>query len=292
MLTEARQGFMRSKSDQSVPIGYISFLELEITGFCQLKCKHCYAGSGPEGDHGTMTVNNWERVIDDAHALSVDTVQFIGGEPTLYPELPRLVRYALGKGLKVDVYTNLVHVTPALWELFSLPGVSLGTSWYSADSDRHADVTASLGSHARTRANIAEALRRGIPIRAGIVEVVDGQDITTARDELLALGMTDVHIDRARGVGRAARGIPDISELCGRCGSGRAAITLHGDLSPCVIGRFLIAGNVKDEPLGDILSGARWSEIVGSIPIQGVCTPSDSNDCDPSRKARGLDAVR
>lgn len=176
--------------------------------------------------------------------------------------------------------------------MFTLHGVSLGTSWYSADPNRHADVTGSRGSHARTRANIVEVLRRGIPIRAGIVAVVDGQDTGTARQELLALGVTDIHTDRARGVGRAARGIPDISELCGRCGRGRAAISLHGDLSPCVIGRFLVAGNVKDEPVGDIVGGARWREIVGSIPAQGVCTPSDSNDCDPSREASGLDVAR
>ncbi|MBV9012637.1 MAG: radical SAM protein [Pseudonocardiales bacterium] len=132
---------MQPKIDPSPQAVWTSFLELEITGFCQLKCRHCYADSSPEGDHGTMTANDWERVIDDAQALSVDTVQFIGGEPTLHPELPRLVRYALGKGLKVDVYTNLVHVTPELWGLFSLPGVSLGTSWYSADPDRHADIT-------------------------------------------------------------------------------------------------------------------------------------------------------
>ncbi|MBV9143979.1 MAG: radical SAM protein [Pseudonocardiales bacterium] len=141
VLTETRHWFMQPKIDPSPQAVWTSFLELEITGFCQLKCRHCYADSSPEGDHGTMTANDWERVIDDAQALSVDTVQFIGGEPTLHPELPRLVRYALGKGLKVDVYTNLVHVTPELWGLFSLPGVSLGTSWYSADPDRHADIT-------------------------------------------------------------------------------------------------------------------------------------------------------
>jgi MoaA/NifB/PqqE/SkfB family radical SAM enzyme len=75
-----------------------------------------------------MSADDWERVIDDAHALAVDTVQFIGGEPTLHPELSWLVRYALCKGLKADVCTNLVHVMPELWKLFSLPGVSLGTS--------------------------------------------------------------------------------------------------------------------------------------------------------------------
>ena len=117
----------------SSPPGIPSFLELEITGLCQLRCVHCYAESGPHGGRGTMTLADWEKVIDQAAAIGVKMVQFIGGEPTLDPDLPRLIGYALGNGLKVYVYSNLVHVTPELWELFSQPGVFLGTSWYSAD---------------------------------------------------------------------------------------------------------------------------------------------------------------
>src|SRR5580658_3777795 len=104
----------------------VTFLELEITGRCQLACVHCYAGSSPDGSTGTMTVPDWEQVINDAQSVGVKAVQFIGGEPTLHPELPRLIRYALGMGLRADVYTNLVHVQPELWRLFELPGVSLG----------------------------------------------------------------------------------------------------------------------------------------------------------------------
>lgn len=268
--------------------GIPSFLELEITQFCQLKCAHCYSESGPQGGRGTMTADHWEQVIDQAAALGVTTVQFIGGEPTLDPDLPRLVRYALGAALKVDVYTNLVHVTPGLWELFSLPGVSLGFSWYSADPGKHAEVTGSRASHARTKASIREALRRGIPLRAGIVEVAEGQGIEEAQAELRALGVTDMRADRARGVGRAARGQePAVSELCGRCGRDRAAIGMDGQVTPCVLGRFLIAGNVKQAPLGDILEGDVWRKIVASVPSVDACvtcTPADSNDCNPSRK--------
>ncbi len=264
-----------------------SFLELEITQFCQLNCAHCYSESGPHAGRGTMTAQDWERVIDQAAALRVETVQFMG-EPTLDPDLPWLVRYAQAAGLKVDVYTNLVHVTPELWELFSLPRVSLGFSWYSADPGKHAEVTGSRASHARTKANIREALRRHIPLRAGIVEVVEGQGIEEAKAELRALGVTSMRADRARGVGRAAGGKePVISELCGRCGRGRAAVGMDGQLTPCVMGRFLIVGNVKDTALGDILGGDQWQQIVASVPPLDACvtcTPADSNDCNPSRK--------
>lgn len=69
MLTEARRQFAQPESDQSISFEAISFMELEITGLCQLKCRHCYADSGPESDHGTMTADDWERVIDDATRL-------------------------------------------------------------------------------------------------------------------------------------------------------------------------------------------------------------------------------
>jgi MoaA/NifB/PqqE/SkfB family radical SAM enzyme len=194
-----------------------SFLELEITGFCQLRCVHCYAESGPHGGRGTMRTSDWERVIDQAAAIGVKMVQFIGGEPTLDPDLPRLIRHALGNGLKIYVYSNLVHVTQELWHLFCQPGMFLGTSWYSADSATHGTITGSRASYERTRANIADAVRRGIPVRAAIVEVTPDQDIAQAAGELRGLGVTDIRIRPSQGVGRAAHdgAGEDVAELCG-----------------------------------------------------------------------------
>ena len=157
---------MNADQDTVLPV---EFIEFEITGKCQLACTHCYADSGSAGTHGTMTVGDWERLIDDAAAMGVRTVQFIGGEPTLYPELPRLVRHAVAAGLGVEVFSNLVRVTPAQWAVFALPGVSLATSYYGDTAAGHEAVTRRRGSHARTRANIAEAVHRGIPVRAGII---------------------------------------------------------------------------------------------------------------------------
>jgi MoaA/NifB/PqqE/SkfB family radical SAM enzyme len=187
-----------------------------------LKCIHCYAESGPYGRRGTMTTEDWERVIDQAAALGIETVQFIGGEPTLDPRLPRLVRHALRASLNVYVYSNLVHVTTELWELFSRPGVSLGTSWYFADPGKHAKVTGSRASYARTRASIAEAIRRGIPVRAVIADIVEDQGTKQAAAELPGLGVTDIRVRPAQGIGRAAHGDSgnDLSELCGHRGLG------------------------------------------------------------------------
>jgi hypothetical protein len=62
---------------------------------------------------------------------------------------------------------------------------------------------------------------------------------------------------------------------------------MDGQVTPCVLGRFLVAGNVRDTPLREIFAGDRWREILSMIPVGDTCvacTPSDSDDCNPSRK--------
>jgi hypothetical protein len=82
--------------------------------------------------------------------------------------LPDLVHRALDPGLEVEVFSNLVHVPPQLWEIFAQPSVQLATSYYSDDAAEHEGITKGRGSHARTKANITEALRRSIPLRVGL----------------------------------------------------------------------------------------------------------------------------
>lgn len=232
----------------------LSFLWLEITGRCQLTCTHCYAGSSPTGTHGTMTGHDWRHVIDQAAELGVRMVQFIGGEPTLHPELPLLVDHALGHRIDVEIFTNLVRVTPPLWETFSKPGVRLATSYYTDNPDQHEAITQRRGSHARTTANIAEVVRRSIPLRVGLVDVTDGQRVDQARDLLLGLGVTEIGADHLRQVGRGVRTLePDVSQLCGHCADGRVAISPTGEVWPCVFARWLPVGNVRTATLADIL---------------------------------------
>ncbi|MGI5187306.1 radical SAM protein [Promicromonospora sp. CA-289599] len=104
----------------------LKFVWLEVTGKCQLECVHCYADSGPAGTHGVMTTADWRRVIDQCAALGVGMVQFIGGEPTLHPDLPTLVEHALESGLEVEVFSNLVHVSTRMWDTFTRPGGAAG----------------------------------------------------------------------------------------------------------------------------------------------------------------------
>jgi hypothetical protein len=50
------------------------------------------------------------------------------------------------------------------------------------------------------------------------------------------------------------------------------------------MGRWLVAGNVLDAPLAEILAGDAWRRAMAVVPRRGrACPPaSDGNDCPPA----------
>jgi hypothetical protein len=267
-------------------------LWLELTTKCQLACSHCYNHSGPDRDHGTMTNADWRHVIDQASTLGVQLIQYIGGEVTLHPGLADLVTYTLDQGMKAEVYSNLVHVTPQQWRAFNRPGVNLATSWYTDDPDQHRQIT-DKPTYRPTLANITEAVTRGIPIRVALVSgIIPDQRVAEAKAQLAALGITNVRVDRERGLGRAAPGRQDVGELCGQCGDGKAAILPDGSVAACPMARWLNAGDTRQQPLAELLAQTQQTAATVIRPAAAVadCAPSDGCDppcepesgCDPS----------
>lgn len=275
----------------------IHFIWLELTGKCQLQCTHCYAGSGPDGTHGTMTPPDWRRVIDEAAGLGVELVQFIGGEPTLHPALPELIDHGLTRGLQIEVFSNLVHIRDDLWETFARPGVRLATSWYSDDPIEHAAITRRPG-HLRTRANIAEAVRRSIPLRVGIIGVRDGQRTDQAAQQLADLGVLDIEHDDLRQIGRGVRDRPqDVDQLCGKCTSGSLAVAPDGTVWPCVMARWLPVGNLLTSTLRDIMIGPDMASVTAHLDehfttreapcVPKMCNPQCGPSCSPACRPKG-----
>lgn len=272
----------------------LRFLWLEITGQCQLECVHCYADSGPYGTHGSMSQKDWVGVIEDAARLGVNTLQFIGGEPTLHPDFPKLLKTAADHRIEVEIFSNLVHITPTLWDLFSNMRVSIATSWYSEDPKEHAAIT-NRNSFKMTKAGISEALRRGIPIRVGIIGIHEDQKVERARQLLMELGVREEQIgyDDLRQIGRGAhdeKSGPD--QLCGHCADGVLAISSSGDVWPCVFSRFMPLGNVKKQMLSELVAKqvvekARaelltlWEDDLAAC-IPGKCEPQCPPRCSPS----------
>ncbi len=233
-----------------------TFLWLDITRACNLACGHCYNGSGPHGQHGGMEREDWLNVLDQAAVAGVRQVQLIGGEPTMHPDFADLVEHALGVGLLVEVFSNLTHIKR------------------------------------KTRANVARAVEMGIALRTGVIHVFPEQRVSGAQADLSSLGVERVGTDRMRHFGRAQgeHDACDVTELCGRCGDGVAAIGPNGDVSPCIMSTWMTAGNVRVSPLSAILNGAEMTHLASLIPrTDGGCDPGaecrpDAYPCQPDSK--------
>lgn len=244
---------------------HIEFLQLELTGSCDLECVQCYAESGPLVSHGPMTAEDWIGAINQALPLGLRRVQLIGGEPTRLPGWEDVLDRAVEAGLAVSVYTNLTHIRGEWWPRLARPGVTICTSYYSDVADEHDRITTRVGSHANTRANLIEAIARGIQVKVALTPIFPGQRVAQAHAELQALGVERIEVEGVRQVGRGGYTC-DVTELCGNCGRGRAAILPDGIVTPCVLGRWLKAGNIRVNTLAEILAGATWERLVGQIP--------------------------
>jgi len=232
----------------------IKHAALEITNLCNLECTHCYASSSPrEKLTRFMTEDDWLSVISDLKKLGCNSIQFIGGEPTAHPSLPRLIEYAHKQGInKIQVYTNGISISDNLMNVFVNNNVSLAFSVYSNSSIKHDAVTTVYGSHKRTEKNIARAVEKQLNVAVGIIAMdsEDNLEIESTISYIEGLGVmrSEIGVDRVRAFGRGnktSNSNDKYSELCGRCWSERIAINDRGDISPCVMSGFVKLGHIS-----------------------------------------------
>jgi Iron-sulfur cluster-binding domain len=118
---------------------------------------------------------------------------------------------------------------------------------------------------------------------------------------LRSIGVTDIRVDVARGIGRASSynkpGRP-VDELCGHCAEAKAAVDPHGWVYPCVFSRWLKIGNVRTQHFADIMMSATTHAIREELAVEfsardPACLSSDDHlpsgqrrphaeGCDPS----------
>jgi len=281
----------------------LEFLWLEITDRCNLECVHCYADSSPRASlRGSMGTEDWRRVIAQAADQGCRAVQFIGGEPTLHPDLDDLIPYAHARGMNfIEVYTNATTLTQNRVDFLREFGVRIATSFYSCDESIHDGITQRHGSFRRTILGIDNTLKAGLHLRVGLV-LMDNN--TPDREATMAFlhskGISDVGEDRLRHVGRGGAvhitvKTDPYSELCGHCWKGRACVTASGDTYPCVFSRTFLLGNVMRTSLAQILKcktlqdfrttqKQRSTEVAQCSPQcdpGALCTPS-TGSCNPT----------
>jgi len=147
----------------STPVSAPYKADVALTYACNNACPHCY--NEPERfTMPTLSLEEWHRVFDKLSAIGIPHLILTGGEPTLLPELPELVRYADGLGHIVGMNTNGRRLVDAAL-VGRLAGAGLNHVQVTLEShlaEVHDAMVASPGAFEETIAGIRNALAGGL----------------------------------------------------------------------------------------------------------------------------------
>lgn len=86
--------------------GYGPVVVWNVTRACNLRCRHCYAGSGGNPAQGELTTAEGLKFIDDLAEFNVPVILFSGGEPLAREDFFTLAGHAVKRGIRVTISTN------------------------------------------------------------------------------------------------------------------------------------------------------------------------------------------
>jgi len=104
---------MRGSRQLSAPI----FVIWEITGGCNLRCKHCLSDSGrlcPD----ELSTQEAKNLIDALEMMKVFNISFSGGEPLIRPDIFELLEYSSRKKIGIELLTNGTLITREIIDRF------------------------------------------------------------------------------------------------------------------------------------------------------------------------------
>jgi MoaA/NifB/PqqE/SkfB family radical SAM enzyme len=148
-------------------------LTLVLNYDCANDCVFCF--TGPERKRGCrgLSASGIERVFSFNSRRRAFRELVLSGEPTLRPDLPAIVRAALGRGGfgKVTLQTNARRLaSPRLCAELAASGISEAlVSVHAAVPSTNREITGSAAGLAQTRSGIRNLLRAGVRVVSNTV---------------------------------------------------------------------------------------------------------------------------
>ena len=283
-------------------------LELELSRACNLRCIYCYAESGV-ALKDEMTLDDIFQTIDQAAGLGARKIIVLGGgEPLLYPHIADVIDHIKSHDLAIDLFTNGTLINAEVAQLLYDRNVAISIKMNSQDEAIQDELAGHKNSYQEISQGLQALLDVGYPDgdhTLGIETIICAQnydEIPTlwrwARDrqiipyietmtdqgrasqhESLAVGPEKVRtmfeqlaqIDRDEYGNTWLPRPPLAGSHCARH-EYSCTVTSIGEVFPCP-GVSIATGNIKTEPLADILAGSTVIQELRQIRtnIHGKC---------------------
>jgi Fe-coproporphyrin III synthase len=254
-----------------------AILQIHPTRRCNLRCLHCYSDSSPEAQD-ELPPEIAIRLVEEAETLGYDVVSVSGGEPFMYGGLAALLAAAKSGGMRTQLVSNGLAITPQRLE--SVTGVLdlLAVSLDGAPDD-HDRMRALPGAFRRLEERLALLRDSGIPF--GLVFTLtmwNAHQIEWATDFAIRNGARLLQVHPLDATGRAVAlsgDVPDETEAA-------AALLECARLQRAVGDRLAIQVDVvaadRLRQMTECLSTRevrRISDIVSPLVVEpdGICVP-------------------
>lgn len=116
-------------------------LEIELTRRCNLECIYCYNSSSRDPGMPDFDFELLKRVLREAYEYGIRSITYLGGEPTLHPEINEIIKFTKAIGMEeVVLYTNGTVMNDRLLDTINTFVDSVVIHIDSIDPDVFADV--------------------------------------------------------------------------------------------------------------------------------------------------------
>jgi len=103
-------GFSKKEILDAVNNNRLLSLEIELSLACDFQCPYCYVPKKSDLNH-ELKINEIRDVIIQARELGARRIILLGGEPSTYPEVIKIIRFIRGLELEVEMFTNGTGIT-------------------------------------------------------------------------------------------------------------------------------------------------------------------------------------
>ncbi len=265
-----------------------SYIWLEPTNNCNLKCIMCPTGTGKvDVEKGFMDFALYKRIIDEISEYASAITLAISGESLLHPKFFKMIEYANMNGIKVLLNTNATLLTEEKADLLLDSGLSEVSFAFDGIKKSMYEKARVGANYEKTLNNILYFLKRRkegkkkLPYAVLSILELEVEDYSEEEKDTF-LKPFDGLIDeiRLREVSTWGSTFKDTDEFsyrdnsnvfgpCSRLWS-TACITWDGDVVPCVYNanHEYIIGNIKQNKLVDIWNNERMIRLRRSM-IEG-----------------------
>jgi radical SAM protein with 4Fe4S-binding SPASM domain len=248
------------------------FLQLHVTGDCNLKCAHCYEKETRFPDSKELTTAEFKGIITEFSSMcSIDCrpglVYLTGGEPFMRSDLFDLVAHCRGLGLGVRILTNGTLVDSAMAARLREADVT-GVQVSLDGLEPTHDSIRGLGAYEKAVSGIRELLRHDVPVTVmTTVGTHNSGEVLRLWTDCVGMGVKRLAMGRLVPVGRGA-GLGHLVMSPDECKElFESVAAFEGDLAGA-------ASVMRRDPLWRILDGGRLPDcaVAGcSIGLNGIC---------------------